>query len=868
MMQQYLDVKEQYDDCILFYRLGDFYEMFFEDALLVSKLLELTLTGRNCGLEERAPMCGVPFHAADSYIEKLVKMGYKVAICEQLEEPSETKGMVKRGVIRVVTPGTMTGEQLDEKENNYLAAIDIDKKAIGICFCDISTGELRVTEKTSDRIEIDDCVNELVRISPSEIIISPDLNERYGEKEISELTSSFVRVSPKGYFDEKAAEVAISTQFEGLSMTALGLDGRHSCIRSLGALLAYLRETQMQDLEQLTSCVYYDMDSHMSLDRATIRNLEITQTLYDKKTNGSLLSVLDKTKTAMGARLIKKWLREPLNVSKEINARLGAVESLSSDPIINNNLSQALSGVYDFERLIGRIVSGNANARDMIALKVSVSFLPDVKQAIADADSAYLDELNVEIIDLSDVYTLIDEALIEDPPFSVREGGIIREGFSEELDKLKSSISDSKSWIAGLEAAEKQRTGIKTLKVGYNKVFGYYIEVSKSQVDKVPEEYIRKQTLVGAERYITPRMKEVENIVLNAETKINKLEYQIFTGLRNSLKEYISEIQTASRAVAAVDVLSSFAVVSSDLGYVKPIVDDSKIIDIENGRHPVIERTVEEGLFVANNVYIDGDENSMLIITGPNMAGKSTYMRQTALIILMAQAGCFVPADKAHIGVVDRIFTRIGASDNLSMGQSTFYVEMSELAYILRNAGARSFILLDEIGRGTSTYDGLSIAAATVRYLCNEKVHIRTMFATHYHELTTLDILRGVCNLNVDVSDDRGEIIFLHKIVPGAASRSYGIHVARIAGVPSALLEDAEGKLVELNEKSDVVDIAADNRHATGGIATIANDGSEQLSIFNGKGKKMADKLRSIDLMEITPAKAIAVLEELKKAIE
>ena len=890
MMQQYMDIKEQYSDCILFFRLGDFYEMFFDDAELVSRLLELTLTGKSCGLEERAPMCGVPFHAADSYISRLVEKGYKVAICEQLEDPATAKGMVDRGVIRVVTPGTVTSNTiLHENENNYLAAVYADNQGMAVSYCDISTGEMYVTELYGGRTVFDDVINELVKINAKEILISQKVLEYQDEEQISLLTGSFVRAMSDSYFSRKSAETSIRAQFGGMSLTALGLEGRDRAICATGALLSYLIETQKQDLKQITRCVFYETGHHMALDKATIRNLELTETLYEKRTDGSLLGVLDRTNTAMGGRKLKLWLREPLNDPDEINARLDAVSFLVNDPLALNDLTEALKRVYDFERLAGRMASGNANGKDMIALRNSIGATPEIRDVLTGSGSALLEELGYEIHDLSDIYELIDTHITEEPPMTVTEGGLIRSGSSEELDELKDSIKDAKAWIAGLEAKEKDRTGITHLKVGYNKVFGYYIEVSRSNLDMVPEDYIRKQTLVGAERFITPELKEKESLVLNAETKINKLEYDIFTGIRNTINEHIDEIQSTSRAIAAVDVLASFAKVASRLGYVRPEVDDGFEIEIEKGRHPVIEQNQSggtEGLFVSNDTYMNNTDSSMLIITGPNMAGKSTYMRQTALIVLMAQCGSFVPADRARIGVVDRIFTRIGASDNLSQGQSTFFVEMSELAYILRNAGRRSLIILDEIGRGTSTYDGLSIAWATAEKLCQEKLKIRTMFATHYHEMTVLEEqLDGVRNLNIDVAEENGQIIFLHKIVPGSASKSYGVHVARLAGVPSDLLENAEAKLEKL-EQEEAIDSVRDAFGSAGngpeqnsadacvdregfdggeGSSAAANNEGAQISFFSQNMSPAVEKLKALDIMETTPAEAIRILTELKE---
>lgn len=877
MMQQYLEIKESYKDCILFFRLGDFYEMFFDDAKLVSRELELTLTGKNCGLEERAPMCGVPFHAVDTYLARLVEKGYKVAICEQVEDPAVAKGIVKREVIKIVTPGTVTSQSmLRETENSYLASVYISKEGMAISYCDISTGELYTTESCSRLNLVEDVLNELVKIDPKEIIINESYEEFMDAADLKAVTGAYISPYPDTYYSEKAAEDAIKAQFSCISLTAIGLADRNLSILSLGALLAYLLETQKQNLSQITGCSFYELGKHMSLDKATLRNLEITETLYEKKIQGSLLGVLDKTGTAMGSRKMKQWLREPLNNAAEINMRLDAVEELYDNPIVCNNIREALKQVYDFERLAGRVASGNANGKDLIALRNSIFVLPEIRDSLADTGSALLVELGGQIHDLWHLYALIEKAIVDDPPFTIKDGGLIKAGYSRELDDIKFSISDGKQWIANLESKERERTGIKTLKVGFNKVFGYYIDVTKMNAHLVPDDYIRKQTLVNNERYITPELKEMENLVLNAETKINQLEYEIFLSIRAEIQKYIREIQETSQAIAQLDVLCAFANVSSKLGYVKPVIDESYELQIERGRHPVIEQMTENGMFVSNDTYLNNTDTSMLIITGPNMAGKSTYMRQTALIVLMAQAGCFVPCDYARIGVCDRIFTRIGASDNLSQGQSTFFVEMSELAYILNCSGDRSLIILDEIGRGTSTYDGLSIAWAAVDYLCNEKKHVRTLFATHYHELTVLENqIEGVKNLNVDVSEENGNIVFLHKIIPGSASRSYGIHVAKLAGVPKELLTNAESKLLKLEngsadiqstiEMTDEPESGSKSKNAAASKAS--DDGSEQLSFFMPGPNPVADRLKELDLMEVTPSQAIRILEELKEMI-
>lgn len=868
MMQQYLDIKEQYKDCILFFRLGDFYEMFFDDALLASKELELTLTGKSCGQEERAPMCGVPFHAADSYIAKLVEKGHKVAICEQTEDPAQAKGIVKREVIQIVTPGTITSQSiLSEKENNYLASVYARSDAMSVAYCDISTGELYLTEyKGSDLYDV--ILNELVKINASEIILSQTFSEEYPTDEIKKITGAYINILGDAYFSEKSCEEIIKAQFNCISLTGLGLDFRPCAVPALGSLLNYLLETQKQTLKHLTHINIYEIGMHMALDKATIRNLEITETLYEKKIQGSLLGILDKTHTAMGSRKMRQWLREPLNNAKEINLRLDGVEELYNELIIRNNIKQNLKQIYDFERLAGRIACGNANGKDLIALRNSIAVLPEIKSDLGALHSEIMQSIDSRICDLSAVYNIIDRAICDEPPFTVKEGSLIKDGYSEELDSLKFSIKDAKTWISTLEGKERERTGIKNLKVGYNRVFGYYLEVTRSYYDLIPENYIRKQTLANAERFITPELKEMEGLVLNAETKINRMEYDLFVEARNFIEGYIKDIQSTSSAVAELDVLTSFAYVSDKLGYVKPLVDESFELEIVKGRHPVIEQTVSNGMFVSNDTYLNNTNESMLLITGPNMAGKSTYMRQTALIVLMAQAGCFVPCERARIGVCDRIFTRIGASDNLAQGQSTFFVEMSELSYILNNAKARSLIILDEIGRGTSTYDGLSIAWAAVEYLCNDNTHIRTLFATHYHELTALEGERyGVKNLNVDVAEENGNIVFLHKIVEGSASRSYGIHVAKLAGIPKVLLERAQEKLAELETAVPSQSVMY------GDLTTAVNTKTaepceEQISMFSFAPNPVVEKLKALNLMEITPSKAFEILEELKSSLD
>ncbi len=883
MMQQYLDIKKQYQDCILFFRLGDFYEMFFDDAITASREMEVTLTGKNCGMEEKAPMCGVPYHAADTYIARLVEKGYKVAVCEQTEDPAAARGIVKREVIKIVTPGTLTNQNmLNEKENNYLACVFAAEEKAGIAYCDISTGELKVGEYRQGDIT-GDILNELIRIDVREVILNEALRDTSFERDVSDLTPAYLSVLPDHYFDAYRAESAVKLQFHVSSLTGLGLSDADAAVRALGGLLAYLAETQKNSIGQLTRVEILDQEGHMALDKSAVRNLELTETLFEKKVKGSLLGVLDRTQTAMGSRKMKKWIREPLNRAAEIRRRLDAVEFLMNDVILCNNLRESLKAVYDLERLAGRIAGGNANARDMLALKYSVSVLPEMKEDLSNCSVDMLRDIAGRIDPLQEIYEKIDLAIREDPPVTIKEGGLIRDGYSEELDGIKEASGGSLSWIMNLESAERERTGIKKLKVGFNKVFGYYIEVTKSQAENVPDDYIRKQTLVNCERYVTPKLKEMESVVLNAESRINALEYEIFTGIREYLKSFTEKVQDTADAISDLDVLASFAEVSSKNGYVKPEVNEGDVISIIRGRHPVIEQTIADGIFVSNDTYIDRSDQSLLLITGPNMAGKSTYMRQTALIVLMAQTGCFVPAEKAEIGVVDRIYTRIGASDNLTQGQSTFFVEMSELAYILNTATARSLVILDEIGRGTSTYDGLSIAWAVTDHLCSEKRRIRTLFASHYHELTVLEgSLRGLKNLNVSVSEKDGDIVFLHRIEEGSASKSYGIHVARLAGVPESLLDAAQSKLDELerssrmqslelsgySDSSALLRTASSEENTEDVKNTAAAEESQQISFLTFTEHPAVEMLKSLDLMNITPSGAIAVLEQLKEAVE
>ncbi|MCI7686288.1 MAG: DNA mismatch repair protein MutS [Clostridiales bacterium] len=866
MMQQYNEIKRSYQDCLLMFRLGDFYELFFEDAETASRELGLTLTGRNCGLKERAPMCGVPFHAADSYISTLVKKGHKVAICEQLEDPATAKGIVKRDVIRVVTPGTLDFDQNDSR-NLFIASLNISGNTGSLAYSDVSTGELYALEVKIDGRD-DSLGSELAKIGPGEIILTGSTLERLSQVIGDDLRAYYYNVLDDSYYKKGTCERVIKEHFSIESLLSLGIEDRPGLISSVGSILMYLTDTQKQDPSQITELILNDPSGHMILDRATVRNLELLETLYDKNIQGSLLGVLDKTETAMGGRLLKRYILQPLTDPEEINLRLDGVEALVNDRDLLDLVSSSLRKIYDFERLSARVSSGRANAKDLTALKVTLQALPELHRALKSSNSKLLSEIDSQLGDFEELADSIDRAVVDDPPFLITEGGIIKDGFNQELDDLKDSIADAKNWITSLEASEKERTGIRTLKVGYNKVFGYYIDVSKSAIDKVPEEYVRKQTLVNNERYITPELKEKETLVFSAEARINALEYSIFSTLRNNIKPYIPALQKASSAVGILDVLSSFAKVSISGGFVRPDVDSGDVIQIKEGRHPAVEKMIGREMFIPNDVLMDCSSESMLIITGPNMSGKSTYMRQTAVIVLMAQIGCFVPAGSARIGVVDRVFTRIGASDNLAYGQSTFFVEMSELANILRNATNRSLVILDEIGRGTSTFDGLSIAWSTVEYLCREGHKIRTMFATHYHELTVLDKKHDcIKNLSVDVSENGSDILFLHHIKEGAASKSYGIHVAKIAGIPYQVRRGAQAKLQELE--------AGEAASRTGrGIS------NEQISIFDQVAspepeadsslelyKDAMDTVRSVDVNQITPVKALNILCTLQEQI-
>ncbi|MDK2804941.1 DNA mismatch repair protein MutS [Thermoanaerobacterium thermosaccharolyticum] len=845
MMEQYFKIKEKYKDSILFFRIGDFYEMFFDDAIIAAKELEIVLTGKDCGQDERAPMAGVPFHAADFYIDKLVKKGYKVAICEQLEDPASAKGLVDRDVIRVFTPGTVINtNSIEEKSNNYLLSIFKNENNYGLSFVDVMTGDLFVTQiiKCDDIRKIYD---EIMRYNPSEIIAN---NEFFSLKKLVKVISSskiYINKYENSYQD---FESIISNQFNK-SLNELGLEGKNYAIKSLTTVLIYLKELQKVQLSQLNNLTYYEDNSFMLLDNNTIKNLEIVQSSNrNNSREGTLLSVLDQTVTPMGGRLLKRWIEEPLIDIEKINLRLDSVEELFNDFKGRSDLRNALKGIYDLERLSSKLVYQNINAKDLLSIKVSIERLPKIKDLISKYNSIYLKEIFLKLDTLQDIYDLIDKSIKDDPSTSVKEGNIIKDGFDKNVDELRKAATNGKSWITNLELNEKERTGIKTLKVGYNKVFGYYIEVSKSYISSVPQDYIRKQTLANAERYITPELKEIEEKILGAETKLVELEYEIFNGIREQIKNEINRIQMTSKYIAVLDVLTSLAMVAELNNYVKPIVNDGDRILIKDGRHPVIETIVDDS-FISNDIEID-EKKPIMIITGPNMAGKSTYMRQVALIVLMAQVGSFVPASHAEIGIVDRIFTRVGASDDLFSGQSTFMVEMNEVSVILNSATQKSLIILDEVGRGTSTYDGMSIACAILEYI-HDKIRAKTMFATHYHELTKLeDQLNGIKNYNISVDETNDEIIFLRKIIPGSADKSYGIQVAKLAGLPNDVIDNAKKILNSLENSNREVAVEA---------------AATQMDIFSFEKDALISEIADLDVENITPIQALNYLYGLKK---
>ena len=873
MMQQYMAIKEQYKDCILFYRLGDFYEMFYDDALTASRELEITLTGKNCGQEERAPMCGVPYHAVDVYLNKLVAKGYKVAICEQAEDPKQAKGIVKREVIRIVTPGTNLSQQaLDEGRNNYLMCLVYDNNQFGLAITDISTGDFYTTEVAT----LKELYDEIHRFSPSEIICNDSFYMSGASlDDFKDRLHVSVSTLDTWYMDEAVSVQKIKEHFKVASLDGLGLTDFPSGTLAVGALLLYLYETQKNTLDNLTKITPYRSGGYMIIDSATNRNLELIETLREKQKKGSLLWVLDKTKTAMGARLMRNWIEQPLIEKKKIIARQDAVEELYNDMITREEIREYLNAVYDLERLVTRISYRTANPRDLIAFKTSLGMIPPVKQLLSQAKSAELKEIDERMDCLEDIYDLIEKSIQDEPPIMIREGGMIKEGYNEDVDKFRLSRTEGKTWLAELEAREKEKTGIKNLRVRYNKVFGYYLEVTNSYKELVPEDWTRKQTLANAERYITPELKELEDMILGAEDKLAALEYDLYCEVRDSIGEQVVRIQETAKAIAHLDVLASLACVAQSNDYVRPSINTKGVIDIQGGRHPVVEKMNNNQMFIDNDTYLDNKNHRISIITGPNMAGKSTYMRQSALIVLMAQIGSFVPAKSANIGIVDRIFTRVGASDDLASGQSTFMVEMTEVANILRNATSRSLLILDEIGRGTSTFEGLSIAWAVVEHISNPKLlGAKTLFATHYHELTELEgKLDSVNNYCIAVREQGDDIIFLRKIIRGGADKSYGIQVARLAGVPDSVIDRAK-EISSWLEETDVTDKAKNLQVRTSAkkkeVVREAVPAEKQMSLFDiyPADHPVLKELAGLDVSNMTPIQALNTLYELQKRLK
>ncbi len=870
MMQHYLKTKEEYSDCILFYRLGDFYEMFFEDAITVSRELEITLTGKECGQPERAPMAGVPFHAAENYIARLISKGYKVAICEQMEDPKEVKGMVKREVVRVVTPGTVIESNLlEEKKNNYIMSIYKAGIYYGLGICDVSTGDFYAT-KICENNNFSKLLDEISRYSPSEVIVNKMMFETQSEiSKIKDRFKVYISLEKEEYFSDETELLLqmykVIDDSKNCQITSREemkeVDEKQLMVPAINALITYLTETQKTNLDHINTIKTYSITQYMSLDVNARRNLELTEKMRDKSKKGTLLWVLDKTSTSMGGRLLRRWINDPLVEVKEINKRLDSVEELKNSVVLKGDVIDSLKKVYDIERLAGKISYGNANGRDLISLKNSVRQLPEIKQILSKTHSVFLTELYEELDILEDVYELIESSIVEEPPISVKEGGIIKIGYDPEIDTLKKATTEGKTWIVEMEAKEREITGIKGLKVGFNKVFGYYIEVTKSNLGMVPDRYIRKQTLTNAERYVTEELKNLENQILGAEEKVINLEYKAFTEIRDAIEKQIQRIQKTSNIIAILDVLTSFATVAEDMNYVKPQVSNDGIIDIKEGRHPVIEKISQAGEFVPNDTYLDKAQNRLAIITGPNMAGKSTYMRQVALITLMAQIGSYVPASDARIGVVDKIFTRVGASDDLSMGQSTFMVEMMEVATILKEATSNSLVILDEIGRGTSTYDGLSIAWAVAEHIADKSLcGAKTLFATHYHELTELEEkIEGVKNYSIAVKEKGEDIIFLRKIVKGGTDESYGVHVARLAGVPQNVTKKAN-EILRTLERRNILNNKVIEKESKKVVAG-------QVDMFNFKLAEVASEFDRIDVNQLTPIDALNTIVKMKEKL-
>ena len=872
MMRQYLETKKEYSDCILFYRLGDFYEMFFEDAEVVSRELELTLTGKSCGLEERAPMCGVPYHAVDSYLTRLVSRGYKVAVCEQVEDPKLAKGLVKREVVRIVTPGTNLDTcALDESKNNYIMSIVYVDSRYGISAADVTTGDYFVTEVDSERKLLD----EISKYMPSEVICNEAfLVSGLDLEELRHRLGMAIYPLDAWYFDDQMACQTLTDHFHVASTDGLGLEDYDCGVIAAGSLLKYLQELQKTSLEHMTKLEPYSTSRYMVIDSSTRRNLELVETLREKQKRGTLLWVLDKTKTAMGARMLRSYVEQPLIDRMQIEQRLDAVAELKKNMICREELREYLNPVYDLERLISRVVYQTANPRDLIALKTSLKMLPPIRAMMEDFSSELLIRMREELDPLEDIWQLIEASIEEDPPISVREGGMIRSGFDEQVDRLRSARTEGKSWLARIEEEEREKTGIKNLRIKFNKVFGYYLEVTNSYRDMVPDYYIRKQTLTNAERYITPDLKELEETILGAEDKLVALEYDLFCRIRSQIASQVERIQKTAKAIANIDVFASLALVAEHNGYVRPKINEKGVLKIKNGRHPVVEKMMDNDMFIANDTYLDNKNNRISIITGPNMAGKSTYMRQNALIVLMAQVGSFVPAESANVGIVDRIFTRVGASDDLASGQSTFMVEMNEVANILRNATGSSLLILDEIGRGTSTIDGLSIAWAVVEYISNPKIlGAKTLFATHYHELTELEgKLDNVHNYCIAVKEKGDDIVFLRKIVPGGADRSYGIQVAKLAGVPDEVIGRAKAICEEL-ENANMSNIARNLDVQTQLPKKAQKQPDEvdlaQISLFDTvRDDDIISELKDMDLTNMTPFEAMNRLYELQNKVK
>ena len=875
MMQHYLKTKEEYKDCILFYRLGDFYEMFFDDALVVSKELELTLTGKDCGQAERAPMCGIPFHAAETYLNRLVANGHKVAICEQVEDPKQAKGIVKREVIRIVTPGTNLNTQaLDETKNNYLMSIVYLGEKIGVSIADFSTGDYFVTELSSGS----ELIDEINKFVPSEIIT----NEYFSMSGI-DLTAVNDKLGitmstlDSWYFDEDTCIKKLLTHFKVGVLDGLGLKDYTAGTIAAGALLLYLYEMQKGSVDHITSIVPYTTGKYMLIDSSSRRNLELVETMREKQKKGSLLWVLDKTKTAMGARALRSMIEQPLINKEDILKRQAGIEECNNRAIDREEIREYLNPVYDLERIMTKISCKSANPRDLIAFRNSLEMLPHIKKLIGTMESDLFAECFANLDDLADIYSLISSAIVEEPPITIREAGIIKEGFSKEADELRRAKTEGKEWLAQLEAREKEATGIKNLKVKYNKVFGYYLEVTNSFKNLVPADWVRKQTLTNAERYTTDELKKLEDVILGAEDKLCSLEYDLFNEVRDSIAAEVRRIKSTARAIAEIDVYTALSVVAQQYNYVKPAINEKGIIDIKNGRHPVVEKMIRNDMFVANNTYLDNAKNRISIITGPNMAGKSTYMRQTALIVLMAQIGSFVPAQEANIGIVDRIFTRVGASDDLASGQSTFMVEMTEVANILRNATPKSLLILDEIGRGTSTFDGLSIAWAVVEYIANTKLlGAKTLFATHYHELTELEgTLDGVNNYCIAVKENGDDIVFLRKIIKGGADKSYGIQVAKLAGVPDTVIERAKELVADLSDADislkarDIAQYSKKQEKLVDSYKKVDDLEVKQMSLFDTvNNDDIIEDIKALDISNMTPIDALNTLYKLQGRVK